>query len=85
MSDDLPFAQDLFDLLVCPESRRPLKFVGGRLISTCPQGRRAYRVDAGIPVMLLEESTVLGEAEWQALMAQPGPVGGGVVAVQARY
>jgi hypothetical protein len=35
--------------------------------------------------MLLEESTVLGEAEWQALMAQSGPVGGGVAAVQARY
>lgn len=85
MPDVLPFDADLFDLLVCPESRKPLKFVEARLISTCPQGRRAFRVDAGIPVMLLEESTVLATAEWERLMALPGPVGAGVAAVQARH
>ena len=88
MSEDrskLPFDQDLFDLLVCPEARVPLKFTGGRLISTDSRPRRAYRVDEGIPVMLMEESTVLDEAAWQAAMAGDGPVGGGVVAVQARH
>lgn len=85
MSDALPFAPDLFDLLVCPESRKPLKLVGQRLISTCPTTRRAYRIDEGIPVMLGEESQVLEAAEWQALMAGEGPVGAGVAAVQARH
>jgi uncharacterized protein YbaR (Trm112 family) len=85
MPDVLPFDADLFDLLVCPESCKPLKFVESRLISTCAQGRRAYRVDAGIPVMLLEESTVLTTFEWERLMAAPGPVGAGVAAVQARH
>jgi uncharacterized protein YbaR (Trm112 family) len=85
MTDVLPFDQDLFDLLVCPASRRPLKFVEGKLVSTCPQTRRAYRVDEGIPVMLREESQVLDQAEWDRLMALPGPVGAGVAAVQARH
>ena len=81
----LPFDQDLFDLLVCPQARTALKFVGGRLVSTDPATRRAYRVDDGIPVMLIEESTVLSEGEWRQVMDQAGPVGAGVVAVQARH
>ena len=85
MTDALPFDQDLFDLLVCPESRKPLKYVEKRLLSTCVTGRRAYRVDDGIPVMLLEESQVLPTAEWERLMALPGPIGAGVAAVQARH
>lgn len=84
-SSKLPFDQDLFDLLVCPEARVPLKFTGGRLVSTDPQTRRSYRVDEGIPVMLLEESQVLDEPTWQAAMAGDGPVGGGVAVVQARH
>ncbi len=81
----LPFDQDLFDLLVCPEARVPLKFTDGRLVSTDAKTRRAYRVDDGIPVMLIEESTVLDEAAWQAAINADGPVGGGVAAVQARH
>jgi len=81
---DLPFQQDLFDLLVCPQSRSPLKWVAGRLVSTDPATRRSYRVDDGIPVMLIEESQSLSEEAWKQAMAVPGPVGGGVAAVQAR-
>jgi uncharacterized protein YbaR (Trm112 family) len=81
----LPFDQDLFDLLVCPEARVPLKFSAGRLVSTDPATRRSYRIDDGIPVMLVEESTVLDEAAWKTAMAAQGPVGAGVAAVQARH
>jgi hypothetical protein len=42
-------------------------------------------VDQGIPVMLIEESTVLDESIWRDLMAQPGPVGAGPAAVRARH
>ena len=80
----LPFDQDLFDLLVCPEAHVPLKFVAGKLVSTDAGTRRAYRIDEGIPVMLLEESQALDEGAWKELMAQSGPVGGGVAAVRAR-
>jgi uncharacterized protein YbaR (Trm112 family) len=82
---DVPFDRDLFDLLVCPESHAPLKFTGGRLVSTDAATRRAYRVDQGIPVMLIDESQVLSEVDWRAAMAAPGPIGAGVAAVQARH
>jgi uncharacterized protein YbaR (Trm112 family) len=84
-SANLPFDKDLFDLLVCPAARVPLKFCDGRLVSTDGKTRRAYRIDAGIPVMLIEESSVLSETEWQTAMNGVGPVGGGVAAVQARH
>jgi len=86
---DIPFDADLFDLLVCPLSRAPLKWCAanggeGRLVSTAADSRRAFRVEAGIPIMLLEESTVLPQAEWDTLMRGPGPVGGGPDAVRRR-
>jgi len=80
-----PFDPDLFDLLVCPEARTPLKWVEGRLVSTDAATRRVYRVDGDIPVMLLDESAVLPEEEWRRLMALDGPVGGGPAAVRARH
>jgi len=80
----LPIDQDLFDLLVCPESGAVLKLVDGRLISTDAATRRAYRIDQDIPVMLIEESLALSETDWRRCMAAAGPVGGGVAAVQAR-
>ncbi len=81
---NLPCHADLFDLLVCPEARAPLKWVENRLVSTDPATRRAYRVEQGIPIMLVQESVVLAEAEWNRLMALPGPVGAGAAAVRAR-
>jgi uncharacterized protein YbaR (Trm112 family) len=82
--DPIPFDQDLFDLLVCPQSRTPLKWVGGRLVSTDPATRRSYRVDGDIPVMLVDESIQLDEPAWRAAMDAPGPVGAGAEAVRAR-
>jgi len=82
---DLPIQDDLFDLLVCPQTRVPLKWVAGRLVSTDAATRRSYRVEDGIPVMLIEESQVLSEADWRQAMDQAGPVGGGVAAVHARH
>ena len=80
----LPFDQDLFDLLVCPATRHPLKCTGKQLICSDTACRRAYRIDGDIPVMLIDESKVLAESDWQALMAGPGPIGAGIAAVQAR-
>ena len=85
MPDALPFDQDLFDILVCPLSRAPLKWAGGRLISTDRATRRSYRVDGDIPVMLIDESTELAEPEWERLIGTDGPVGQGAGAVRARH
>jgi uncharacterized protein YbaR (Trm112 family) len=83
-SGKMPFDQDLFDLLVCPEAGAPLKLCAGRLVSTDAATRRSYGISGDIPVMLVEESQVLPEDEWRRLMASEGPVGGGVAAVRAR-
>jgi uncharacterized protein len=80
----LTFDRDLFDLLVCPESRKPLKWTGQHLVSTDAAGRRSYRVEAGIPVMLIDQSTVLTADEWRRQMDLPGPIGAGPQAVRAR-
>ena len=64
----MPIDQELLDLLVCPLSRKPLVLDGETLVSTDPETRRRYRIDDGIPVMLIDESEELDEATWKAVM-----------------
>ncbi|GIK51092.1 MAG: hypothetical protein HPKKFMNG_03024 [Planctomycetes bacterium] len=52
---------ELLALLVCPLSRRPLVQVGDRLL--CYESRKAYRIEDGIPIMLVEEATDIPESE----------------------
>ncbi len=66
----LPFDQLLFNILVCPESRKPLVWHDGTLVSTDGQGRRAYPVEDGIPIMLIDRSRVLSEEDWRVAMEQ---------------
>lgn len=80
-----PIDPDLFDLLVCPIARTPLKWTDGRLVSTDPATRRAYRIDGDIPVMLADEAVELDQATWERLMASDGPVSQGATAVRARH
>jgi uncharacterized protein YbaR (Trm112 family) len=63
---------ELLSLLVCPLSRAPLVQDGDTLVSTDPATRRRYRIDDGIPVMLVEESEELEEAVWKAIMEKAG-------------
>ena len=77
MAATLPIDRDLFDILVCPLCKAPLKWVGGALVSTDAATRRRYRVQDGIPIMLLDASDVVAEGEWQQLMQAEGPVGKG--------
>lgn len=81
MNDTLPIDPDLFHILVCPLSKAPLKWVEGHLLSTDPHTRRCYALEDGIPIMLVERSQQLEEAEWQRLMALDGPVGQGLAAL----
>lgn len=81
---DLPIDTDLFDILVCPESKAPLKWTGEALVSTDAATRRSYRIDNGIPIMLLEESLQLDEAAWKAAMELEGPVGKGVTDLSSK-
>jgi uncharacterized protein YbaR (Trm112 family) len=63
----MALSPDLLAILVCPESKQPLLHVppgtdGPGEYLFCPGSRLRYRVDDGIPVMLVEEAERLDEA-----------------------
>ena len=65
--------QRLRSLLVCPEDRGPLLSVGDDFLYN-PRLRRAYRIDAGVPVLLISEAvTITDDAEHQALLERAEP------------
>ena len=68
----MPIDKELLEILVCPLSKAPLVPDGETLVSTDPATRRRYRIEDGIPVMLVEESEELEEATWRAILAKHG-------------
>ena len=72
-SADTVIDQRLRSLLVCPEDRGPLLLVGDEFLYN-PRLRRAYRIDDGVPVLLISEAvTVTDDAEHQALLKRAEP------------
>ncbi|MFV0495945.1 Trm112 family protein [Mycobacterium sp.] len=64
----------LLDILVCPADRGPLLAVAGddgavRELYN-PRLRRAYRIDDGIPVLLIDAARDVGEEEHARFTAQ---------------
>jgi uncharacterized protein len=58
----------LLSILVCPQDRGPLLLVDDELLYN-PRLRRAYRIDDGIPVLLVDEAVaVTDDAEHQRLL-----------------
>lgn len=57
-------------ILACPEDKGPLLLTGDTLYN--PRLRRAYRIDDGIPVLLVDESRAVDAAEHDALVAAAG-------------
>mgnify|MGYP000473419786 CR=1 FL=1 len=58
----------LLDILVCPADRGPLIHTGSELYN--PRLRRAYRIEDGIPVLLVDEAVDVGPEEHERLMAR---------------
>ncbi|MGE2717598.1 Trm112 family protein [Mycolicibacterium litorale] len=55
-------------ILVCPQDRGPLLLVGDEMLYN-PRLRLSYRIDDGIPVLLVDEAvTVTDDAEHQRLL-----------------
>ncbi|GBG38646.1 Trm112 family protein [Mycobacterium montefiorense] len=52
----------LLSILVCPQDRGPLLLVGDELLYN-PRLRRAYRIEDGIPVLLIDEARDVDEDE----------------------
>lgn len=64
--------QRLRKLLVCPEDRGPLLLVGDQLYN--PRLRRAYRIEDGVPVLLITEAvSITDDAEHQTLVERAEP------------
>ncbi|MGV1087364.1 MAG: Trm112 family protein [Mycobacterium sp.] len=57
----------LLNILVCPADRGPLLFVDGLLYN--PRLRKAYRIEDGIPVLLVDEARDVGPEENERLTA----------------
>ncbi|MGF0225946.1 Trm112 family protein [Dietzia natronolimnaea] len=61
----------LLEILACPEDKGPLLLAGDDTLYN-PRLRRAYRIDGGIPVLLVEESRQVDDAEHADLLARAG-------------
>ena len=58
----------LLSILVCPQDRGPLLLVGDEYLYN-PRLRRAYRIEDGIPVLLVDEAiAVTDDAEHQRML-----------------
>jgi uncharacterized protein YbaR (Trm112 family) len=57
----------LLAILACPEDKGPLWFVESESLLFNPRLQRSYPVIDGIPVMLIQESSAVPDAEAQRL------------------
>ena len=72
----MPLDARLLEILACPDEKGPLYYFapaasetdGGFLL--CPACRRRYEIRDDIPVMLLDEATVLSADDAEALLAR---------------
>jgi uncharacterized protein YbaR (Trm112 family) len=59
----------LLEILACPEDKGPLLYFAAEQRLYNPRLHRSYEVRDGIPVMLIDEATAVGDAEHDRLMA----------------
>lgn len=79
----MELAQDLLEILVCPESKQPLVYFpkgeSGEDESAaflfCESSRMKYRLEDGIPVLLVEEAERLDDETTRRLVAQAKQLG----------
>lgn len=61
----------LLEILACPEDKGPLLLAGTETLYN-PRLHRAYRIDDGIPVLLVDESRQVDDAEHAEFVAMAG-------------
>ena len=52
--ESAPISQELLQILACPACKSPVELTGDRLI--CQSCGRRYRIEDGIPIMLIDEA-----------------------------
>ena len=65
--------ETLLQILVCPADRGPLLLVENGTTLYNPRLRRAYRIDDGIPVLLVDEARDVDDEEDARFTAQGPP------------
>jgi uncharacterized protein YbaR (Trm112 family) len=63
---------ELLSILVCPADRGPLVLVADELLYN-PRLRRAYRIEDGIPVLLIDEARDVDDDEHARLIERGRP------------
>jgi uncharacterized protein len=58
----------LLDVLACPQDKQPLLWFEDEGILYNPRLHKSYAVRDGVPVMLIEEATDVGQSEHDRLM-----------------
>jgi len=71
----MPLDQLLVDVLACPVDQGPLLWFSDEDVLYNPRLKKAYIVRDGIPVLLVDEATDVGEAEHQRLTAKAAAEG----------
>lgn len=61
----MPIAPELLKILVCPKSKAPLEYhAGPPEVLVCRESQLVYKVQDGIPVMLIEEAEPLDVSKY---------------------
>lgn len=60
----------LLEILACPDDKGPLFYLADEDRLYNPRLKRSYDVREGIPVMLVDESTTVSDAEHQRITAR---------------
>ena len=79
----MPLARELLDILVCPQSKAPLVYVPrgerndderhGFLL--CVTSKLKYRLEDGIPVLLIEDAETVSAADVTRLISVASSLG----------
>ena len=79
----MPLPNELVEILVCPKSKAPLIYFPrgeknedeGAGFLVCPTSRLRYRIENGVPVMLVEEATQLPAEAVERLVSRARELG----------
>ena len=74
---------ELLAIVVCPKSKQPLIYFSrgeddaspAQAFLLSPAARLRYRIDAGVPVLLVDEAVAVSEGDVQRLLARATALG----------
>ena len=71
----MPLDPLLIELLACPQDKGPLLYFEDEDLLYNPRLKRGYKIVDSIPVMLVDESVAVDDAEHDRLVAKAGAGG----------